>query len=51
MEEDEVETCELCNGPLMLLGILGNRIHLQCRNCGMQFSKEQENENEEDCDD
>jgi len=27
-------TCAICNGPLMLLGILGRLAHLLCRNCG-----------------
>lgn len=35
-----VVTCELCGGPLGLLGQLGRRQHLLCRDCGMQFSCE-----------
>jgi hypothetical protein len=30
--------CELCGGPLMLLGQLGGRVHLTCRDCGAAFS-------------
>lgn len=37
---EDAEYCSLCDGPLMLLGVLGNRKHMQCRNCGMQFSQE-----------
>ena len=32
--------CEICEGELGLLGILGNLLHLACRNCGMHFSRE-----------
>ena len=31
--------CSLCNGPIDLLGVLGNRAHGVCRNCGMHFNK------------
>ena len=31
--------CTLCGGPVGYLGQLGNRIHYQCRNCGMGSSK------------
>ena len=31
--------CPMCNGPLMLLGKLGNRTHYNCRNCGIQVSR------------
>ena len=30
--------CEICNGTLNLLGILGDRVHFNCRNCGMEES-------------
>lgn len=33
------EDCAMCGGPLQLLGQLGNRIHLRCRNCGMDCSR------------
>jgi len=32
--------CKLCGGKLMKLGKLGKLIHYQCRDCGMQWSKE-----------
>jgi tRNA(Ile2) C34 agmatinyltransferase TiaS len=28
------ETCPLCGGPQQILGQLGQRVHLRCRNCG-----------------
>ena len=30
--------CEYCNGTLNLLGILGNREHYNCQQCGMETS-------------
>ena len=30
--------CPMCNGPMGLLGQLGNRKHWLCRNCGAQCS-------------
>jgi len=40
--EDEGETeplsCDECDGLLLLLGVLGNLVHLTCRDCGMQYS-------------
>jgi len=30
--------CQICNGTLNLLGILGNRVHFNCQNCGMEES-------------
>jgi hypothetical protein len=41
---EDFEQCSICDGPLMLLGVLGNRKHMRCRNCGMDFSKEIPNE-------
>lgn len=35
---DEAEMCQMCGGPLMLLGQLGNRLHFRCQNCGMAQS-------------
>lgn len=29
-----MEECPLCDGPLVLLGVLGQRVHCHCRNCG-----------------
>lgn len=35
---DQLEpTCELCGGPLYLLGHLGPTTWLRCRCCGMDF--------------
>ena len=36
----EANNCPLCDGPLMFLGQLGNRVHARCRNCGMDTSWE-----------
>ena len=30
--------CEYCNGTLNKLGILGNREHYNCQQCGMETS-------------
>jgi hypothetical protein len=30
--------CQLCGGPVLILGYLGNLLHTECRDCGMQFS-------------
>ena len=31
--------CEYCGGQMwVLLGQLGNRVHLRCRDCGMDIS-------------
>lgn len=35
----EDETCDLCGGPVGVLGVLGRLEHLQCRNCGANFSR------------
>jgi hypothetical protein len=47
--------CQLCGGPLGVLGILGNKVWLLCRDCGMQssmdkvkFDEQQEVYQEED---
>jgi hypothetical protein len=31
---DMDEQCPLCGGPQQILGKLGQRVHLRCRNCG-----------------
>ena len=31
--------CNLCNGEVKIIGFLGNRAHMQCRNCGAGFSQ------------
>jgi hypothetical protein len=30
--------CSCCGGPKGVLGVLGNLVHLLCRDCGMQSS-------------
>lgn len=39
--EDSSAECPICGGPGMPLGRLGRRMHYRCRNCGMDFSKEE----------
>ena len=41
-EGDEAPSCPMCSGPGVPLGKLGNRQHYRCRNCGMDFSHEDE---------
>jgi hypothetical protein len=31
--------CPMCGGPLLVLGFLGNRMHLTCRDCGCECSQ------------
>jgi tRNA(Ile2) C34 agmatinyltransferase TiaS len=31
---DMAEVCPLCGGPQQILGKLGQRVHLRCRDCG-----------------
>ena len=38
--------CQLCNGDLEVMGRLGRLIWLTCRDCGMAFSRNMENEDE-----
>jgi len=35
----QTNKCKICGGQLQFLGQLGLLRHLQCRNCGMSFSK------------
>jgi hypothetical protein len=37
--DDAPDACQLCGGPLGLLGTLGNRIHSRCRNYDMDFNR------------
>lgn len=30
--------CVMCDGPIMILGRLGDIIHCRCRNCGYDHS-------------
>lgn len=34
-----MDCCELCEGQLGVMGQLGDREHLLCRDCGMWFSR------------
>lgn len=36
--EDEIEQCTVCDGPAVLLGMLGHTQHFRCRDCGMEWS-------------
>jgi hypothetical protein len=36
---EETMSCPVCEGPAMLLGTLGARLHVRCRNCGLGFSR------------
>lgn len=38
-DDNEIEQCEICGGPVGLLGILGNRLHQCCRDCGAHSSR------------
>lgn len=40
-DNEPVCYCELCGGLNMLLGQLGTRLHLRCRDCGMDSSCEE----------
>ena len=31
-------SCPTCGGPGVPLGWMGNRYHLRCRNCGIDYS-------------
>lgn len=37
-------SCQICNGPLMLLGQLGTRVHFRCCSCGMDANMELDGE-------
>jgi hypothetical protein len=34
--------CEACNGPLVLIGVLGQREHARCRACGLDHNRPHE---------
>ena len=40
--------CELCGGPVGLVGVLGGVEHLTCRDCGMTFSRPGGDEEDEE---
>ncbi len=33
-------TCPLCEGPPMLIGVLGRKTMMRCRDCGIDWSTE-----------
>lgn len=37
---DVDSTCTLCGGQLQILGTLGRRVHLRCRDCGADTNTE-----------
>lgn len=37
---DDTIDCPVCGGPATPLGVLGNRAHFRCRDCGMTFNVE-----------
>jgi hypothetical protein len=39
-DDDPHVTCPACHGPTTSLGVLGDRWHLSCRDCGAEFSHE-----------
>lgn len=38
--EQQISECPLCGGPRGIIGKLGKIIHIECRNCGMKFTKD-----------
>lgn len=40
--------CDMCGGQLLILGQLGNLMHLQCRQCGMEFNRSSQEEGTKD---
>ena len=43
-----MHACQLCGGPLGLLGFLGRLAHLLCRDCGMHFNIPRDEYQEDD---
>lgn len=39
VHDEGEEPCAICGGPVGVLGQLGNRLHLSCRNCGAESSR------------
>jgi tRNA(Arg) A34 adenosine deaminase TadA len=35
---DELESCSMCAGLAILMGILGKKAWYRCQNCGIEFS-------------
>ena len=44
--EERIMYCIACDGEAGVMGILGNLVWMQCRNCGIQFNHEAETEEE-----
>ena len=36
----EILECPVCYGEVGIVGVLGWRVHCQCRHCGIEFSKD-----------
>lgn len=34
-----IDTCQLCEGPLLPMGTLGHTQHLRCQDCGAEFNR------------
>jgi hypothetical protein len=47
MDGNDEASCPMCNGPLHILGSLGNTIHMVCRNCGAMHATTPHDENTE----
>jgi hypothetical protein len=42
-EDDQAEwVCPVCSGPVVPMGVLGNRQHGRCRNCGTNVNRKVE---------
>jgi hypothetical protein len=40
--EPDTRECVVCQGILVVLGVLGRIVHLRCRNCGANHSHQKE---------
>ena len=36
---EEPAGCPVCGGPAPILGIMGQRVHYRCQDCGMEFGR------------
>jgi tRNA(Ile2) C34 agmatinyltransferase TiaS len=43
-----MDVCGICGGELVLMGQLGRKAHFRCRACGMEWSKDIEEEEDDD---
>jgi uncharacterized Zn finger protein len=39
MNTEKQRYCDICSGPLIHMGKLGELIHYLCRNCGMWYNR------------